>query len=400
MNWGAQQSKALDDVATWLKSDQQVFTLFGYAGTGKTTLAKHLAATASGLVLFSAYTGKAASVLRTKGCENAATLHSLLYEVSPHDKGYLEQLIEELATLTNPLDRRIAEADIREERARVARPRFSVNPESVIKNASLIVLDECSMVNASLAHDLLQFRKKVLVLGDPAQLPPVKGGGYFTNKTPDVLLTEIHRQALDNPILRWATAVRSGKSLPYADEGAAKKVSRDDMGMKEISTNGSQMLTGKNETRRKLNQAARRTLGHHGRYPNANEQLVILRNDREMGVLNGVVCTTTMDASDPEEGSFSIAVNYEGRDLALEMDCQHFDAYADPQIAELPDSSRDRGVIPADFGYALTVHKAQGSQWEKVTVCDDGFAKWDPRMRQRWLYTAITRAAETLLIVG
>jgi exodeoxyribonuclease-5 len=407
MNWGPQQSRALAEVAAWLKDpSQQVYTLFGYAGTGKTTLAQHLAATSDGLTLFAAYTGKAASVLRQKGCAGASTLHSLLYEVSEHAKEELNRLLEELNELPKDapsIERRELEGMIVDERRRIARPRFSRNDASQVQNASLVVLDECSMVNSQLAYDLLSFKKKVLVLGDPAQLPPVKGGGFFTNKTPDLLLTEIHRQALDNPIVRWATEIREGRSVPYGDEGAARKIRKEDISMRDLALLGAQLLTGKNETRRKLNTACRTALGYTGAYPKKGERLVILRNDRNAGVLNGVTCETLDEAVyDTEfmDGSFGMRLAYEGREIEVEMDCQHFDAYGDPKIGELPDGSYDRGTIPADFGYALTVHKSQGSQWDHVALCDDGFAKWDPTMRKRWMYTAVTRAAKQLLIVG
>src|SRR5665213_2774895 len=80
MAWSPQQDAALTQVAAWLKrGEPQVFRLFGYAGTGKTTLARHLAEDIEGEVIFAAYTGKAALVLRSKGCKGARTIHSLIY---------------------------------------------------------------------------------------------------------------------------------------------------------------------------------------------------------------------------------------------------------------------------------------------------------------------------------
>src|SRR4249920_494974 len=79
------QDAALQAVADWLKakpghgSTPQIFRLFGYAGTGKTTLAKHIAEAVDGKVLFAAFTGKAALVMRSKGCPSASTIHSLIY---------------------------------------------------------------------------------------------------------------------------------------------------------------------------------------------------------------------------------------------------------------------------------------------------------------------------------
>jgi hypothetical protein len=143
-----QGNAALSAVADWLgRGTPQVFRLFGYAGTGKTTLAKHLAENVDGDVVFGAFTGKAASVLRAKGCHDASTIHSMIYRSKESDEGG---------------------------------PLFALNRSGPAAKADLIVIDECSMVDQDLGRDLLSFGKPVLVLGDPAQLPPVKGGGFFT----------------------------------------------------------------------------------------------------------------------------------------------------------------------------------------------------------------------------
>src|SRR5262244_2471830 len=145
-----EQDTALAAVAGWLKAKPGqgqtplIFRLFGYAGTGKTTLAKHIAEGVDGKVLFAAFTGKAAQVMRNKGCQGASTIHSLVYKT-------LESGVEE--------------------------PSFELWDEGPASKAKLIVIDECSMVDAELGRDLLSFDVPVLVLGDPAQLPPVHDGG-------------------------------------------------------------------------------------------------------------------------------------------------------------------------------------------------------------------------------
>lgn len=410
--WSGQQAKALSDVAEWLRdpSAPQVYRLFGYAGTGKTTLAQHLAADVRGNVFFAAFTGKAASVLRQKGCPGASTLHSLIYDVGDRSRERLWELQGQLAETKDPETRAQLEFDIKAERRKLARPFFIRNEESPVRDAALVVLDECSMVDKYLGDDLLSFGKKVLVLGDPAQLPPIKGGGYFTNQPPNLLLTEIHRQALDSPILRFATAAREGRPIApgcFGDsEDFARKISKKDMTMTELALSGSQLLTGKNETRRALNRASRAALGFYdGPYPKQGERLVVLKNDRGVGVLNGVVCTAESDAmrndEDFEDETLTIHLRYEGQHLPfVDVDRLFFDAYDHPEILEQEEMNMHRRPgIPMDFGYALTVHKSQGSQWDDVTLCDDGFAKREPRNRQRWLYTAITRAARRLTII-
>src|SRR5262249_4286947 len=156
MRFSPQQDDALCAAARWLRAPSaQVFRLFGYAGTGKTTLAKHLAEHIDGRVLFAAYTGKAAHVMRAKGCKDAGTLHSLIYICTETEDG----------------------------------PWFELTDQSPLAAAELLIVDECSMVDARLGNDILSFGVPVLVLGDPEQLPPVHGAGFFTNATPDVLLT-------------------------------------------------------------------------------------------------------------------------------------------------------------------------------------------------------------------
>ena len=220
--WSPQQARALDLVGRWLRAGEpQVFRLFGYAGVGKTTLARHIAAEADGFVVFAAFTGKAALVLRSKGCAGASTIHSLIYHAEENDEGP---------------------------------PTFKLNPDGPASRASLIVIDECSMVDEELGRDLISFGKPILVLGDPAQLPPVKGGGFFTEAEPDLMLTEIHRQAENNPIIRLASAVRNGGEIAYGEYGETRVLRRGDINA-EMVLAADQVLVGMNRTRRPIQSA-------------------------------------------------------------------------------------------------------------------------------------------------
>jgi exodeoxyribonuclease-5 len=399
LTWNAQQSAALDACAAWLKDDTgpQVFRLFGYAGTGKTTLARHLAE-AVRFPIFAAFTGKAASVMRDKGCPNATTLHSLLYNVKDRDKTKLRAMEAQLAAL-DPRDDYYPElqAETNLERDRVRRPWFHVNPDSDLKSAHLLVVDEVSMVDKRIGEDILSFGKKVLVLGDPAQLPPVGGGGYFTNCEPDILLTDIHRQAAENPILLWATLARKGETIPYGDLGLARKVRRDVIDDAWLAKDAGQLLCGKNETRRSLNERIRAQLGRTNPFPQRGDTLVMLMNDHKLGVLNGTVCQAYCDAMVTADQS-SVWLNIKYPDGTRAKLLQDLRCDAAPFLGK-EFAPRDQRLLQIDFGYALTVHKAQGSQWKTVTVYDDGFGKREPEVRRRWLYTAITRAEEQLHII-
>lgn len=419
MELSLQQDTALKAVFAWYDSPTapKVFKLFGFAGTGKTTLARHFAESAQGVVMFAAYTGKAASVLRQMGCPGASTLHSLLYSVSEHDRTRLQQVEDDIAHQNSlpPEEQDLFLIDLLNEernslRKKLNQPRFTLNPEGNASNADLIIVDECSMINAEMARDLESFKAKILVMGDPGQLPPVKGWGHYAEGRPDVLLTEIHRQARDNPILRFATMAREGAKIPFCDLGAAKKLLNKKVQAHEfVKQYGHQLLVGKNQTRRKLNQQVREVLGFVGEFPREGERLVVLRNDKDFGVLNGVTCVAASDVEAiPDDEAVIGSLMYEGMLLAdMALDPLPYTMYSAPHHAisdlEWQLSSPDRRwMIPTDFAYALTVHKAQGSQWPKVLLVDDGFGHWggDPDLRKQWLYTAITRAQEELIIIG
>lgn len=232
--WSPQQNAALRAVTKWQRSRDQVFRLFGYAGTGKTELARHLAEGVDGDVLFAAFTGKAAHVMRERGCVDASTIHNLIYRLIDSEDGP---------------------------------PQFRLNADSCARRASLIVIDECSMVNEAIARDLLSFGVKVLAIGDPFQLPPINGGGYFTEAEPDAMLTEVHRQARDNPIIRMATIVRNGGQIAGGDYGNSRVIPKSALGAGEfdrVRLAADQVLVGRNATRRANNSSMRELRGFHG----------------------------------------------------------------------------------------------------------------------------------------
>src|SRR3954452_1976144 len=239
MEWSPQQEEALRRVAAWLKAGTpQLFRLLGYAGTGKTTLARHVAEAVEGEVAFGAFTGKAASVLRQKGCHDASTIHSMIYRTRESDEGG---------------------------------PLFALNRSGPAAKADLIIIDECSMVDAELGRDLLSFGVPVLVLGDPAQLPPIQGGGFFTEVEPDVMLTEVHRQAQDNPIVRLSMDIRAGEYLEPGRYGESEVVRKNDLEPQRV-LEADQVLVGRNNTRRSYNARLRERRGFYGAMPSAGDK--------------------------------------------------------------------------------------------------------------------------------
>ncbi len=374
MKFSTQQDDALKAVSTWLKGGQSpLFRLFGYAGTGKTTLARHFAEEVDGDVQFAAFTGKAAQVLRSKGASNAKTIHSLIYR----PRG--EEAVEDEETGKTSIS-----------------PMFSINRQSPIAKAALVIVDECSMVDEELGRDLMSFGTPILVLGDPGQLPPISGGGFFTDHEPDFLLTDIHRQARDNPIVELAMKVREGIDFGYGDWGRARVIGKSDVDS-DLVLEADQVLLGVNRTRRRYNQRLRQLKGFEAQFPQAGDKLVCLRNDPAKGLLNGSLWQVMTSSRETVKPGINLLVKPEDDDMdrgAAKIKLLKA-AFEDPNT-EVPWQTKKR-YDDFDYGYALTVHKAQGSQWDNIVLFDESYAFRDTR--DRWLYTAITRAAERITIV-
>lgn len=366
VNFSRQQSEGIRQVLDWVKSphSQQVFRFFGVAGTGKTFCATHIAYEIGGNVLFAAFTGKAALVMRSKGCHGARTIHSLIYR-----------------------------AEIDEETGDVS---FVLNLDSELSTAKLLIVDECSMVGDDLAKDLLSFGVKILVLGDPFQLPPVKGTGYFINAAPDVMLTDIHRQAADNPIIRMSIDIREGRKLQYGYYGDSSIIRRSDLS-NDVTLNADQVIVGKNDTRRLYNQRIRRLLGIDSPIPVTSDRIICLRNNKEKGLLNG----SQWQVLQTENSSVSIKSLVSSIDGLTEMPTKisvmpEFYTATDEEIKEISYWKRKR-FDEFTYGYAITCHKSQGSQWDKVVILDE--SRIFREHADKWLYTAITRAAEYVTLV-
>lgn len=393
MQFSPQQDKALVAVSDWIKNkDKPIFRLFGYAGTGKTTIAKHLVQDVKGTVLFAAFTGKAALVMSRNGMP-ASTLHSLIYRADMPSREQYEAISEKIKSASME-ERSVLDHKMKEMR----NPTFHLNVESRLKEASLLVVDEVSMVNEQLGCDVLSFNKPVLVLGDPGQLPPIKGTGYFVNDAPDIMLTEIHRQALDNPIIRLATDAREGKWLPLGTHGESRIISKDTLNQDDV-INSDQIVAGFNKNRLAMNKRYRQLLAYETRYPQVGERLICLRNSAGKGLFNGLSVTTITDCEEFSNYLYCKIKPETGPDLEVKMHKAYFDAYYQQINFEDEPWWVKRSAEEFDYGYVITCHKAQGSQWDNVLIYDDGFAMNKPIMRKQWLYTAITRAAEKLTIV-
>ncbi|WAT23497.1 ATP-dependent RecD-like DNA helicase (plasmid) [Bacillus halotolerans] len=381
------QMNAVKSIFNWYKSgDKQTYFLAGYAGTGKSTLVdyviKNLGIKRSH-VEFACYTGKAALVLtqKAKGKYKAKTLHRLIYKPDFDETGKMK---------------------------------FILKDTDELKDIKLIVVDEASMVDGNIMRDLKSFDKKILFIGDQGQLPPVsqKGNEEFLEmfNNPDFVLTEIHRQAEGNPIIHLSMLARMKKPIPYGWYGENKEAlvinhAQWQKVKQSCYTSADQIICGYNRTRTSLNNDIRKYIGYTNKLPQVGDKLICTKNNwnkniREINLVNGMTgFVKCISHNIPKEGDIkrgAMSVEFQPdfteetfRDLFLVND--HFEG---KKYELYPHEYNVYSQF--DFGYAITCHKSQGSQWEKVVVINEVL---DPEMHHRWLYTAITRSSEKLVLV-
>ena len=379
------QQKVLDQILAWYQDPhkKQYLTLGGYAGTGKTTLIsilrQQLALKHKDLqVSFCSYTGKATRVLRQKLQEqkamkkqdNVSTIHSLIY--SP---------IEENQLIVG----------------------WKIRPE--IKT-DLLILDEASMVDPLIFRDLLSFNTPILAVGDHGQLPPIKEGFNLMEK-PHLKLEQIHRQAETNPIIALSIQARENGEVYAGHYGEnVQKISRTELDSQETVNDWlndydheTLVLCGFNTTRIKLNHYLRTILGFEEPNPQSGDRVICLRNNRKQKIYNGMTgIIQEIESFDDDWYEALIQMDdenkpYEGLVLKKQFNSPQTLNFTEQRAMTL------KGDL-FDFGYALTVHKAQGSQAQKVILFEERSQHMDDNMWRRWLYTAITRAEEELYIVG
>lgn len=328
-----------------------VQTLGGYAGTGKTTVIRHLSAALPGWLVV-AFTGKAADVLRRKGLA-ANTIHSTIYRPVRTAKGV----------------------------------RFELKPAEAVGAAGFLV-DEASMVGRDVFRDLRSYDLPVIAVGDHGQLPPV-GEDAGLMMSPDVRLETVHRNA--GPIARFAEQLRLGRpaGTPPQRTGTVVYVQRAAADAALVTAD--QIICGTNATRVGLNRTVRRLLGRpDGDAPVVGDRVMCLRNDRLIGVFNGQ--QGTVAELDAAAGEMLFAPTY-GEPVWVDYHPAAWNAAKPPAYDR---DTRPGEDIPFDFAYAVTAHKSQGDEWGKVIVYEERCRLWE---HSRWAYTAASRAKEKLLWV-
>lgn len=424
------QAKAYDAIMRWLDADEHYtddeptvdwfFILGGYAGTGKTFLMQHLVNQYERNVICCAPTGKAAEVLKTKlpPRVKVCTIHHLLYspiETSLSQKimgleYHVEQakdLGEDVAEMEKRLAKLVKKLETEGDEEDLE---FMNAPHEVLLSRPLIIVDESSMVTMKMFEDFATTGCRVIFVGDPFQLPPVNPSeraemkALFEVHPPMVELDEIKRQALESPIIRVAHAIRHNENpRKHFVDGVCFKVDRNRI-RPEHYLRADQVICGTNKMRYGINRDARRTLGHSHptmgqAMPVAGDKLICTMNKQEYTWINGVIMEATSSLRESElTGDPIIDVMYQDE---LRADVEVYDYnwrcnYADPkQIREhkITNWQEKQLLAELDYAYAITCHKSQGSEYDKVLLIQD----WFFADTERWLYTAVTRAKEVLL---
>jgi exodeoxyribonuclease-5 len=417
----------------------------GYAGTGKSTILPFILEELGfepHQVAFVAPTGKAAKIMRNKLKAQrypnsiATTIHSAIYRAKPAPVGQLEAELyakqserqqaiagggdpHKVVQLSSAIQRLEADLDNLYNEDRI---NFQLNVDSPIKLAQVIVVDEASMVGQSMTDDLMSFDVPIIAMGDPGQLPPVQDKPGLTKGRPDFFLTEIHRQAADNPIIKLATLARQGKDLPIGDykndagEVRAQVMYRSDFdpepmlasaraGLKGIEPETiPQVLCGTNRTRWRLTRMFREGLPSG---PVAGEPLIVRKNSKEHPALvNGALARCITDEVHLEPGKNTCQMTFEDEDGATYTDKAVFQGLFEEHYTTKKNSfsSDSRSAYKAkmrsiqlDFGWVLTVHNYQGSQADHVVLVDESSSFREDA--DKHLYTGITRAAETIKVL-
>lgn len=383
------QNYLVQEAIKWYKDPKEpVFAYAGVAGAGKTFMIHYIIAAIQKIdksltydsIAFCSYTGKASLVMTQKsnGMYRASTIHHLIYQLDDSGKT----------------------------------PQFVLRSKDELKSQyKLIVVDEASMVDGKTERDLKSFGIPIIAVGDNGQLEPVSNskddrGTLLDN--PVVELTEIHRQAADNPIIYLSMLAREGKPIKPGKYGNSVYVlNKRDLSFERkiaIYQRADQVICGYNKTRNAVNQRIRQNLGFNSPFPEVNDKLICTKNNwgkelNDINLVNGLTGFVRHIEKEVKKDEYikrdALSINFQPDFMDDTFDRLYL--LQGDFLNENIKLERDEYSIydKFDYGYAITCHKSQGSSWKNVVLINEVL---NSETHKRWLYTGITRAEENLIL--
>ncbi len=383
-----QQEYVINEAIKFYKnSSEQVFQYAGFAGTGKSLvlseierrlkIPRHRIATM-------AYTGAAAIVLRLKGIINAGTIHSWLY------KPVEDILLDKYGNyqINDYFDR----------------PKFTLRFEpKPLDNIDLIALDEGSMIPYSMKSEIESRGIKIIVTGDLDQLPPIADKPAYLYDGKVYILDEIMRHEMNSGKVYIADRIRRGLPVHKGFYGDVYVIDQDEL-TDEMVLYSDVVLSGKNSTREYVNNHIRELLGYNSDLPSFGERLICRKNNWKLEI----------DGISMANGLRGTVVNYpnidgfDGKNYILDFKPDYMSFFfpklsCDYKYLKAPYGNKD--IIKYDkfstgekmeYGYGLTVHLSQGSQFFNVVYIEEYLSK---DIQVKLNNTAVTRAINNLIYV-
>ena len=281
------------------------------------------------------------------------------------------------------------------------------------------------MVPADLLKRLGHYNVHIICLGDPGQLPPIdKNEDNHLLDHPHIFLDEIMRQEEQSEIIKLTMDIRAGKPLNKFIGKEVQILDKEDLttGMLQWAD---QVICATNNTRVALNKQMRDLLGR-GDSPEDGDKVICLRNYWDVWsedgspLVNGTIGTlensfnsyfkipayitggrlTKIDVIGAKFKSDDNVTIFNNLIMDKRMILEGEPTLNWKENFKLSKNAKYVTSIPLNFtyGYAITCHKSQGSEWDNVLVIEEGFP-FDKEEHQKWLYTACTRAAKKLVII-
>lgn len=391
-----QQQVIHDEAIYWFhNSPDQLFQIAGAAGTGKSVLIGQILKTLNlkkTSVLAMTFTGAASLVMRRNGFPEASTIHSALYQLIDYVPTGNEVTVDDIDTVTNLIKPR-----------KIFRKREHLSP-----NIKLIFIDEAYMVPKYMVKDIISFGIKVIVCGDPNQLDPVGDEPGFLISGKIHTLTQLMRQAENDPIIYLANRVLHNKPIHNGIYGNNVMVINDSDIIPQMYGLADVILCGTNKTRDLFNQEIRRIAGFNKSIlPRVGERVICRQNnwdkvnDANITLVNGLagVVLNQKETIDSVSRTFSIDFLPDKSDVwfdNLKVNYDYFISNAQRR-KEIKDFNTKHvfGEL-FEFAYALTVHLSQGQEYDNVFYFEEYLR---PQMQLKANYTAITRAKKNLIYV-